>query len=216
MYAIHEASLQSHELYCDDPNRLLLWLDRYQLQLKLNYLLQLLSCQPNIFQYTLILRHSIIPRRERVDFFSRTTPFLHRTILHCSFVVFIPEEENPSRTSIIVFRNFRNAIKVQSSPKTCFPTLSISDFYSLAVYLNEKLSYTTPILPFLDDVSAWGYWKVSREAKERVGRVKIRKEGNFIFETFSFIVNAHDELVIPRRRKKLCPSFSIETPASEI
>ena len=33
MYAIHEASLQSHELYCDDPNRLLLWLGRHQLQL---------------------------------------------------------------------------------------------------------------------------------------------------------------------------------------
>ena len=32
--AIHEASLQSHELYCDDPNRLLLRLDRRQLQLK--------------------------------------------------------------------------------------------------------------------------------------------------------------------------------------
>ena len=30
MYAIHEASLQSRELYCDDPNRL----DRHQLQLK--------------------------------------------------------------------------------------------------------------------------------------------------------------------------------------
>ena len=29
MYAIYEASLQSHELYCDDPNP------------------QLLSCQPN-------------------------------------------------------------------------------------------------------------------------------------------------------------------------
>ena len=29
MYAIHEASLQSHELYCDDPNRL----GRRQLQL---------------------------------------------------------------------------------------------------------------------------------------------------------------------------------------
>ena len=43
MYAIHEASLQSHELYCDDPNRLLLWLGRHQLQLKL------LSCQPNNF-----------------------------------------------------------------------------------------------------------------------------------------------------------------------
>ena len=24
VYAIHEASLQFHELYCDDPNRLLL------------------------------------------------------------------------------------------------------------------------------------------------------------------------------------------------
>ena len=34
MYAIHEASLQSHELYCDDPNRLLLRLGRRQLQLK--------------------------------------------------------------------------------------------------------------------------------------------------------------------------------------
>ena len=33
MYVIHEASLQSHELYCDDPNRLLLWLGRHQLQL---------------------------------------------------------------------------------------------------------------------------------------------------------------------------------------
>ena len=30
----HEASLQSHELYCDDPNRLLLRLGRHQLQLK--------------------------------------------------------------------------------------------------------------------------------------------------------------------------------------
>ena len=29
----HEVSLQSHELYCDDPNRLLLWLGRRQLQL---------------------------------------------------------------------------------------------------------------------------------------------------------------------------------------
>ena len=34
MYAIHEASPQSHELYCDDPNRLLLRLGRHQLQLK--------------------------------------------------------------------------------------------------------------------------------------------------------------------------------------
>ena len=33
MYAIHEAS-QSHELYCDDPNRLLLRLGRHQLQVK--------------------------------------------------------------------------------------------------------------------------------------------------------------------------------------
>ena len=33
MYAIHEASPQSHESYCDDPNRLLLRLDRRQLQL---------------------------------------------------------------------------------------------------------------------------------------------------------------------------------------
>ena len=33
MYVIHEASLQSHELYCDDSNRLLLWLGRHQLQL---------------------------------------------------------------------------------------------------------------------------------------------------------------------------------------
>ena len=33
MYVIHEASLQSHELYCDDPNRLLLWLGRHQFQL---------------------------------------------------------------------------------------------------------------------------------------------------------------------------------------
>ena len=33
MYVIHEASLQSHELYCDDPNRLLLRLGRHQLQL---------------------------------------------------------------------------------------------------------------------------------------------------------------------------------------
>ena len=33
MYVIHEASLQSHLLYCDDPNRLLLWLGRRQLQL---------------------------------------------------------------------------------------------------------------------------------------------------------------------------------------
>ena len=33
MYVIHEASLQSHELYCDDPNRLLLWLGHHQLQL---------------------------------------------------------------------------------------------------------------------------------------------------------------------------------------
>ena len=33
MYAIREASLQSRELYCDDPNRLLLWLGRRQLQL---------------------------------------------------------------------------------------------------------------------------------------------------------------------------------------
>ena len=33
MYAIHEASPQSHELYCDDPNRLLLRLGRRQLQL---------------------------------------------------------------------------------------------------------------------------------------------------------------------------------------
>ena len=33
MYVIHEASLQSHKLYCDDPNRLLLWLGRHQLQL---------------------------------------------------------------------------------------------------------------------------------------------------------------------------------------
>ena len=34
MHVIHEASLQSHELYCDDPNRLLLRLGRHQLQLK--------------------------------------------------------------------------------------------------------------------------------------------------------------------------------------
>ena len=37
MYAIHEASLQSHELYCDDPNRLLLRLGLHQLQIR-NYL----------------------------------------------------------------------------------------------------------------------------------------------------------------------------------
>ena len=30
----HEASLQSHELYCDDPNGLLLRLSHHQLQLK--------------------------------------------------------------------------------------------------------------------------------------------------------------------------------------
>ena len=117
IYVIYEASLQSHELYYDDP----------------------------VHTYSSTFHYS--REGERVNFFSRTTPFLHRTILHRSFVVFIPEEKNPSRTSIIVFRNFRNAIKVQSSPKTCFPTLSISDFYSLAVYLNEKLSYTTPFLP---------------------------------------------------------------------
>ena len=34
MYAIHEASLQSRELHCDDPNRLLLRSGRRQLQLK--------------------------------------------------------------------------------------------------------------------------------------------------------------------------------------
>ena len=37
-----DASLQSHELYCDDPNRLLLWLGRHQLQLK-----SAITCQPN-------------------------------------------------------------------------------------------------------------------------------------------------------------------------
>ena len=77
MYVIHEASLRSHELYCDDPNRLLLGLDRHQLQLKLNYLLQLLSCQPNIFRYTLILRHSIIPGRERESTFFQEPPLFY-------------------------------------------------------------------------------------------------------------------------------------------
>ena len=33
VYAIHEASPQSHELYRDDPNRLLLRLGRHQFQL---------------------------------------------------------------------------------------------------------------------------------------------------------------------------------------